>query len=162
MDGPFVIADLRIYRSSTTCELTKITTSEEGNPKSEVHPFQSRFLHRHPWDLFRHCWSSFATKQSWTGRWLSACRTVSLPLRHPFRSLYRNIRYIKRTGKYSMLSSIGLFMPVLGMYMASNWGPFTRSYEYWLEIFPSGLGYSIFLCCSLGKCDFFSLNYSSC
>jgi hypothetical protein len=42
-------------------------------------------------------------------------------------------------------------MPIIGMYMASSWSPFTPSYQYWLEIFPAGLGYSIFLCCSLGK-----------
>lgn len=56
---------------------------------------------------------------------------------------------IRQTGKYTKLSAIGLAMPILGIYSATKWSNSTPEWAYWAAIFPSGLGYSIFLCCGL-------------
>jgi hypothetical protein len=58
---------------------------------------------------------------------------------------------IKKTGKYTTLSAIGLAMPILGIYSASKWSEKTPEWAYWAAVFPAGLGYSIFLCCGLGR-----------
>lgn len=40
-------------------------------------------------------------------------------------------------------------MPILGIYSASYWSSSTPGWHYVLDVFPTGLGYSMFLCCSL-------------
>lgn len=62
------------------------------------------------------------------------------------------LRLIKRTGRYALLSIVGLAMPIISIYVASFWSESTSEFSYTAEIFPAGLGYSIFLCCSLGMC----------
>ena len=42
-------------------------------------------------------------------------------------------------------------MPILAIYSASTWTKDTPEWVYWAAVFPAGLGYSIFLCCGLGK-----------
>lgn len=56
---------------------------------------------------------------------------------------------IKRTGRYAWLSAIGLAMPIISIYLASYWSESTPEWKFAAEVFPAGLGYSIFLCCSL-------------
>ena len=68
---------------------------------------------------------------------------------------------IKQTGKYTTLSAIGLAMPILAIFSAKNWTEQTSELQYWLAIFPAGLGYSIFLCCGLGAHAVFLHPYSS-
>lgn len=40
-------------------------------------------------------------------------------------------------------------MPIIGIYSASHWTGETPSWRFMLDVFPAGLGYSMFLCCSL-------------
>ncbi|KAG7531600.1 hypothetical protein FFLO_04259 [Filobasidium floriforme] len=56
---------------------------------------------------------------------------------------------IKKTGKYTRLSALGLAMPILSIYSASKWTRDTPEWAYWAAVFPAGLGYSIFLCAGL-------------
>ncbi|KAJ9096351.1 hypothetical protein QFC21_005172 [Naganishia friedmannii] len=56
---------------------------------------------------------------------------------------------IKRTGRYAWLSAVGLAMPIISIYLASYWSESTPEWKFAAEVFPAGLGYSIFLCCSL-------------
>lgn len=68
---------------------------------------------------------------------------------------------IRKTAKYSALSWIGLAMPIAGIWAASRWNRETEEWVFYLEVFPAGLGYSIFLCCSLGECATLFLLFSS-
>ncbi|GHJ86755.1 hypothetical protein NliqN6_3157 [Naganishia liquefaciens] len=56
---------------------------------------------------------------------------------------------IKRTGRYALLSIIGLAMPIISIFLASFWNEETAEWKFAAEVLPAGLGYSIFLCCSL-------------
>ncbi len=68
-------------------------------------------------------------------------------------SAFHLSRFIKKTGRYAVFSALGLCLPVFSVYLASTWKPSTPEWVYWLTVFPSGLGYSSFLCCSLGETE---------
>lgn len=59
-------------------------------------------------------------------------------------------RYIRSTGRYRLIGVIGLAIAILSIFRASMWNKRTPRWEYWVDVFPAGLGYSMYLCCALG------------
>ena len=64
-------------------------------------------------------------------------------------SLQLRNRYIRAGNPYRLLGLVSLLPLILCCSLAATWTPQTPFWVYYVTIFPSSLGYSIFLCVNL-------------